>query len=162
MSILKRLFHAIAWLTIFLSIGACLTGLWWQLGPHHGIVAQTKPPLHVNQSIVLPGTLLSYTVKYCVDESLPLPITIDQMLELQSDEGNPIIWPIAPQVSYIITQRCETKTQFIGVPSFVPGGRYHLHAVTSLPVNPIRTIKQTWQSNDFTILSDVKLPVVEK
>jgi len=145
-------YYAFAWAAIFFVIGVMLTAVWWTIAPHAGLVPNTNPPLIVAEQVTSPGSVLTYTVSYCVDESLPLPITVDRTLELQLDGAEPVSWPVAPPIQYTIENRCETKTRLLGIPSFIIPGKYHIHSVSSLTVNPIRIIRQTWQSNDFRII----------
>ena len=151
---LLRVYYALGWAAILLSLIFMLTGIWWIVGPHQGLVAQQTPALDVLTDSVHAGGVITYTIKYCVDEDLPLPITVDRLLELQPAEGlgQPVSWPVAPTIAYEITERCETKTRLLGVPLFIIPGTYHIHSISTLKVNPLREIKQTWQSNEFQIV----------
>jgi hypothetical protein len=149
----QRILYSAAWTAILATLLSLFVACWWMLAPHQGLVSQITPPLQVKESVVQAGGVLQYTVHYCVDESLPLPITVDRVLELQpTNSEEPVSWPVAPTIAYTITQRCETKTRLMGVPSFIPAGTYHIHSTTSLQVNPLRPVKQYWQSGDFLIV----------
>lgn len=151
---LLRVYYGLGWLAILTALLVMFTGIWWIVGPHKGLIMQQDPALQVTENVVQAGSVIQYTIKYCVDEALPLPITVDRLLELQPavGEGDPVSWPIAPAISYEIKERCETKTRLLGVPLFIVPGKYHIHSTSTLQVNPLRQIKQDWQSSEFEIV----------
>lgn len=150
------------WASIFSAISIGVLGLFWLLWPYGGMQYNLQV---IGKSPIQAGTLLTYTSKYCVSPGVPLPITIQREYELQSGDEL-MTFPIAPSLSYTIQKPCEEFTRVIGVPSYMPAGMYHIHAHTSMRVNPVRTIDQTFVSNLFEIVpapehSDAEQDVIE-
>ena len=153
LSPLTRLFYAVAWVGILTGLAVTLTLGYWKLAPYSGLT-DVPQPFPIEQSVARKGQLVTYTMSYCVDASLPLPITVHRSLELQNGDPDAPLGslPIAPPIEYEITQRCETRDFFVGLPMYVPAGRYHIHTHTTLQVNPIRQIRQAWVSAEFDVL----------
>lgn len=149
----QRAFYAASWAGILAGLILCLTLGFWKLYPYKGLT-DVPQPFKIAQTTAPKGTLVTYTVSYCVDQALPLPLTVHRSLELQSLDPNAPLGslPIAPPIEYEITQRCETRDFFVGLPMYVPVGKYHIHTQTTLQVNPIRQIRQAWQTEDFEVV----------
>jgi hypothetical protein len=83
-------------------------------------------------------------------------------MELQDGTGKTVL-PIAPPISYLIEERCETRSMAFGIPTFAPTGTYHLHYITSLQVNPVRQVRQAFTSTEFEIVENesLKMDAVE-
>lgn len=149
----SKVFLTGIWSAIISAIGMGLLGLFWLLWPYGGLNAT----LHVDTPQVQQGTLMSYTIKYCVDDAVPLPIIITREFELQSTQDNMLTFAIAPPLSYVIQNRCESFTRVVGVPIYMPLGTYHIHSHSSLKVNPLRSIDQTFSSDTFRIIPSISL-----
>jgi hypothetical protein len=149
MSRASKALYTVAWTTLALAMTAILTLTFWAVYPYQGL-HDVKVPLPIERPVVETGSLQTYTVEYCVDERLPLPITVSRELEMQTDAGS--IFPIAPPVTYLITQRCETRHMSFGIASYIPAGKYHLHYITGLQVNPIRVIRQSFVTEPFEVV----------
>jgi hypothetical protein len=141
----ERVYRAV----VSLGMGAAFLLLvlfaWWLFYPYKGI--QTYD-LRILTPVVQPGGLLRWEVDYCVDARTPVPAQVDREMVLQN---HVIAFPI-PDVGYVIQQRCETKSRVIGIPEYAPGGTYHLEISTSLEVNPLRRLRQSWRSGTFTVV----------
>ena len=149
MALSKKLFYGGAWLTIAAALFSILTVTYWSVAPYRGLY-DVPQPFVVTTNPVEVGQLVSYTVRYCVDEKLPLPITVSREMELQGP-GN-LLFPLSPNINYQITQRCETRTLAFGIANYVPPGTYHVHYNTDLKVNPVREIQQQFISADFVVV----------
>ena len=149
----NKLFYGVAWVTIIAALASILTVTYWMVRPYTGLY-NVPQPFVVTPTTVEVGHLVNYKVHYCVDESLPLPITVTRELELQGPNG--MTFPLTPQIGYVITHRCEDRTLAFGVASFVPPGTYHIHYNTDLRVNPFRDIRQQFVSEDFVIVPEKK------
>lgn len=152
MSPASRVLYSAAWLVIGSVLLMLMITLYWLIWPYAGIEA-SPDPFTIEQTDVQSGDVISYTVQYCIDDRLPLPMTISRELELQpaANTDVTISFPVTHTIEYTMTQRCETRRFFIGIPAFVPGGKYHIHSYSQLHVNPIRVIRQLWASRDFNI-----------
>jgi hypothetical protein len=143
-----RPFLVLAWAAILTAVGGGALALFWLLWPYGGL-AMTPAVFSVDKRAVGAGELVQYTVRYCVDSGLPIPIGVDRELELQSGDG--VAYAIAPAMNYQIVNRCEVRRVFLGIPDYLPPGRYHVHANTTLQVNPLRAIRQKFESETFTV-----------
>ena len=146
-------FFIVAWSTIFLALACVFMCIWWMLYPYQGL-SQQGETFVVLPSVATPGTLVSYRSIFCVDDSLPLPITVFRELELQGPES--IVFGIPPPMSYVMTTRCTDRKIVIGIPMYIPTGVYHIHLNTAIQVNPLRTIRQTFITKDFSIAEPVR------
>jgi hypothetical protein len=123
----------------------CLT---W---PYTGLIEVKGPdmdPLGVGARTAKAGEVATYTFAYCVDERLPLPLNVNREMELVSDGS---LSYLAPPISYTIRDRCETRHIMVGIPDYIPAGRYRLKTHTSLQVNPFRVIREDWTSDPFEV-----------
>ena len=154
MSRWNKVLYSFAWVTLAVAMTLILTVTFWLVAPYRGLY-DVPQPFPMSSSNVEVGQLASYTVKYCVDESLPLPMTVQREMELQGANG--AIFPLAPPIEYLIKDRCETRVLSFGVPFYMPLGEYHIHYTTSLKVNPFREVRQTFQSQNFTIVPSTVL-----
>lgn len=148
-------FVVAAWFGILASIGGGVLALYWMLRPYHGLTVAPHG-MGIDKGTVEAGDLIRYSWSYCVDTALPVPITIDRELELQAGDG--IIFAVSPPMSYQIEARCEARTVFLGIPSYLPAGMYHLHMHTTLRVNPLREIRQNFESEKFIVVVKARLP----
>lgn len=149
---LVRAYYAAAWFGIAVGIIGFTTLGYWRVAPYNGLV-NVKQPFPVAQEVVYKAQLITYTMSYCVEQEVPLPITVHRSIELQNINRDAPVGslPIAPALEYEIMERCESRDFFIGIPMYVPAGVYHVHTQTSLQVNPVREIKQSWISENFSI-----------
>lgn len=150
----KKVFYGFAWATIVAALLMIGTMTYWMTWPYSGLY-NVRQPFPMTSTTVEQGSLGSYTVSYCVDERLPLPITVSRELELQ--RAGYQLFPLAPPISYVIEKRCETRKLVFGIPTYIPTGTYHIHYLTSLRVNPFREIQQTFVSEDFEIVESTKI-----
>lgn len=144
----NKLVYGLAWAVILSALLLIGGATYWVTYPYRGLY-DVPQPIPIDQQVIRHGELLTYTVHYCVDESLPLPLRVTRELQLQGPDQ--MVFPIAPFIGYEIKERCETRRLAIGIPSFFPEGTYHVHFMTELEVNPLRTIRQSFQSTDFRI-----------
>jgi hypothetical protein len=154
-----KILYGGAWATIVAAIFLISLVTVWLVRPYRGLY-DVNAPFKVEPAVVQVGALLHYNVQYCVDEDLPLPISVSREMEMQSPEG--YIFPIAPPIGYLIQERCESRELTIGVPAFVPSGVYHIHYTTALEVNPFRVIRQSFVSQEFEIVDAISGTVATK
>ena len=150
---LVKAYYTAAWFGIFVGIIGFTTLGYWRVAPYNGLTEVTSP-FPVKQEAVYKGQLVTYTMSYCVEQDVPLPITVHRAIELQNADNTAPVGslPIAPPLEYEITERCESRDFFIGIPMYVPVGTYHVHTTTHLQVNPVREVTQSWYSENFKIL----------
>lgn len=154
MSRWNKVLYGAAWATLLAAIALILTITFWLVAPYRGLYNVPQPFVVTNGPVEV-GQLVRYTVSYCVDERLPLPITVQRELELQGPDG--LIFPLAPPIGYLIKERCETRPLSFGVPFYIPAGDYHIHYTTALQVNPFRQVNQSFQSAEFQIVPSTML-----
>jgi hypothetical protein len=147
----NKLFLGVAWVTLIAALFSILMVTYWMVRPYTGLY-NVPQPFPVNPAVAQVGHLVSYTVSYCIDETLPLPLTVTREMELQGPNG--MLFPLSPTIGYMITQRCETRTLAFGIATYVPPGTYHVHYNTDLRVNPFRDIHQQFVSQNFVIVPD--------
>jgi hypothetical protein len=140
--------YGTAWAVILSALLLIAGATYWVTYPYRGLY-DVPDPIQIDQPVIHHGELLTYTVHYCVDESLPLPLRVTRELQLQGPDE--MIFPLAPFIGYQIQERCESRTLAIGVAAYFPEGTYHIHFTTELEVNPLRTIRQSFRSTDFRI-----------
>ena len=119
---------------------------WWLFSPYRGLTTYT---VALPTTRVVAGGLLRGEIHYCVDAGLPLPMRLDREIVLQN---HAVAFPV-PDIQYAITQRCESKSRILGIPDYAPPGIYYLSITTTVTVNPLRTIRQTWQSPSFEVVA---------
>lgn len=131
------------------GITAVLIGLigYWLFVPAAGLKMKADP-LVVLTKTVAPGDVLHYELNYCVEGPIPVPIRVTREMELQNHSFS---FPL-PMLGYTIMERCEKKVRLLEIPSFVPPGEYHIHLYTTLEINPLRTLKQSWISENFRVV----------
>lgn len=151
-----NLVYAFAWGVIVSALLLIGTFTYWTTYPYRGL-HDVVEPIPISEPVVAHGQLLTYTISYCVDESLPLPMKLYREFRLQGPDG--IIFPLPAFVDYEISQRCETRRFAIDIPYYYPEGVYRLHVTTELQVNPLRFVKQAFVSDQFRI---IKPPVPSK
>jgi hypothetical protein len=153
---------AFAWAVILCGILSIGTVVYWTLAPYDGLVDVVTPNT-VAHKVIEQGQLQTYTLSYCVDQALPLPLTMHRSIEIQGDAkdlpGGSLA--IAPPVVYEITERCETRKFSIGLGLFVPPGTYHIHTETALQVNPLREVHQAWVSEEFEVVACIRCPSIK-
>ena len=141
--------YGAAWVVLVTAFAFMTLCTYWLVAPYRGLydVAQ---PFPVVQTEFYQNELAAYTVSYCVDEMLPLPITIHRELVMLGPVMG-VSFTIAPPSVYVIQQRCETRTMAFGIPAYVPTGSYHLQWVAALQVNPLRQVKQSFVTETFSV-----------
>ena len=142
-----------AWAGIVSAVLLAATAICWMVVPYKGLTV-TPRPFAVDNHRVEQESLVRYTVRYCVDGTIPVPVTVNRELELQAADST--VFSVAPPISYEITERCEVRTLLIGIPSYLPPGKYHIHSMTELRVNPLRTIRQKFSSEEFQVVATTK------
>jgi hypothetical protein len=145
-SILGRTLYSLGWAGI---IAGLILAVWMWLAlfwPHRGL---TEWRFTLETPVVVRGELLRWHIRYCVDTAVPIPSRVSRELELQDQDG--VTFPLV-DLDYTILSRCETKFRAVGIPTYAPPGRYHLHLTTNLEVNQLRTIRQVWISPVFEVV----------
>ena len=122
----------------------CVFG-WWLLFPYSAV---TKFTIHSSAPTSRAGELYRWTVSYCVDAAVPLPIVIEREIEFV---GGKTRFPI-PRLSYVVSQPCETFERSAELPLGLRPGLYHLHVTTGVTVNPLRVVYQTFQGDTFEVV----------
>jgi hypothetical protein len=134
------------------GIGSAVTVLVWALvcllRPYTGLVRVVGPDVD-EPNIVRSGEMLAYKVSYCVDDALPIPLEAHRELEFIADGT---LSYIAPPIAYTIRQRCESRHILVGIPVFIPLGKYRLRTHTVLRVNFFRSVYQDWVSEPFEVV----------
>jgi len=143
------------WRRIFLGLTTFSAGLagivlciicYWLFWPYQGLTSYHATIL---SPVVVSGGLLHGEIEYCVESGVPLPIRIDRDIILAN---HTISFPMT-DLQYTITQRCERKVRMLGIPTYAPPGTYKMAVTTAIEVNPLRTIRQTWESPSFEVVA---------
>jgi hypothetical protein len=142
----ERLLYAIGALGIALGIGIGLWAIGAMIWPYHGLI---EGRLTVKQPTVKADDTLTYKFAYCVDLSLPVPLDAQRELILESDQA---VTYLSPPVNYTIEQRCESRLIRVGIPGYVPPGRYRLRKHTVVHPNAFQDVAQSWTSNTFEVV----------
>jgi len=153
----KVLFLAV-WAVLVSALLLTFIIFYWNFAPYEGLT-DVPQPSSVSEAVVERGGYIMYHINYCVAQSLPLPLTIQRSIELQNLDPTVLPTgsiPIAPPLVYQITERCESRDIFIGIPMYAPVGRYHIHSETEVKVNPFRSVHQLWTSEDFEITASTR------
>jgi hypothetical protein len=137
--------------TLAAALAASLLCLfaYWLFWPYEGL---TRYSVELTNPVVSQGELLYGEIDYCVDANVPLPMRIDREIVLQN---HIIAFPVT-DLQYAITERCEHKGRVLGIPDYAPAGTYHLAITTTVTVNPLRTIRQSWVSQPFVVKAKAK------
>lgn len=132
-------------MTFLTAFGLLSLILYWLIRPYDGF---TKFEIISDAQPVVQGGLYQWSVNHCIDNSIPLPVTINREIELQNHKTR---FPL-PVISYIVSERCESYSRAAVIPEDTPPGTYHLHVHTSIKVNPFRTVDQEFTGNNFEIV----------
>lgn len=144
-SLFDRIFRSVVMVGLvvaFLFVGVIGYWLFW---PFEGLTSYTA----TIKSPVVQGGLLTGTIRYCVGATVPLPIRIDRDVVLQN---HVVSFPMS-EIEYTITQRCEDKHRMMPIPSGTPPGTYRMIITTSVQVNPLRVVRQTWSTPTFEVVA---------
>lgn len=148
---MKRIevFLGIGWATVIWGLLTVAAATWWMLYPYKGL-AFREPELPISPVTFVRGTdkYVRYTLSYCVDRGLNLPLEIQRELSIESGDS---VLPIAPPMEYFVRERCETRNMLLAVPEGVDPGLYRIVVHTKLQVNPIRAVFQSVKTQPFTI-----------
>lgn len=145
-SLPDRLFRAVV--TVGMACAFTFLGVaaFWLFYPYQGMLSYHAT---LTTPVVKQGGLLYGEISYCVDGAVPLPMRLDREIVLQNHR---VSFPVV-DLQYVITNRCEQKGRILGIPDYAPPGVYHLAITTSLQVNPLRVVRQTWTTGEFTVVA---------
>lgn len=127
------------------ALGLVLWVVWLLVIPYPAVSSFTIKSL---TPIVKAGELYKWQVNYCV-EGAPTSLTIGRELEEQS--GNRTRYPL-PTIESRVMQRCEQMSRTVLLPDELPPGQYHLHITTTVRVNPLRTVQQTFIGDTIEVI----------
>jgi hypothetical protein len=137
---------------VFMCLGGFVTlagiAAYWMYRPLSGIMLK-HDPVTVLTPVVHQDGSLRYRIAYCVDDRIPLPVTVSRELELQGRDTETYA---LSTLSYVITQRCEEWTRVVRLPRDITPGVYHLHLYTAIQANPLRVLQQVFQTQDFRVV----------
>jgi hypothetical protein len=151
---LKTGIHHLAGVTLTIALFLLLLAGYWLFWPSQGF---TKVDIefvdrdgHVVKDVpfVRPGEEIAYQVSYCVDESVPIPVTVRRAIELQ----NHVVTYGLSEIAYQVTSPCESVIRILTIPAMVRPGEYRIRVYTDIQGSPIRRIYQSWASPVFRVL----------
>lgn len=145
----SKLFFGLAWVTLLAAIGLVSLVTYWLVWPAPGLTGLPgRIPIQTHE--VSPGDVLKYTVDYCTTASLPMAINVTR--ELRQLDGEKLVFPLPPELGYQVLQPCEIRNIAVGLGVYFPPGKYQIHYLVTTYPNPLRVVRQTFVSEEFTIL----------
>lgn len=129
--------------TLAVAWAMTLTVAYWWLTPYKIITSESRRMV-VDTKVVTQGGLLQYGAYVC--RSSDLRGTVARTFV----DG--VRYPTTPVLSVHYPVGCMNTRVAIHVPE-VPPGVYHLETEAAYEVNPIRTIRYHWISDDFVIVA---------
>ena len=141
---IDKWFHKIAWLVV-VGTALILLGLsYWLYWPYKVVEVKNSPYpiLNANKQVEV-GTLLKHQVEYC------------KYVDLQSTTTrqfvNNLIFTM-PDTVQNNELGCHTIVANTLVPMELPPGKYYLRIIKNYKVNPIRTITETFRTEEFEVV----------
>lgn len=144
----------IAWVTLLIATGLVILSAYWMVCPNQGFIIENLP-FTIEKGVVAQGELQTYHVHYCVQGTLPMYVNVDRGLTNTETE---LLFPLPSTIGHQVKVRCEEQSVAIGIPIYLPPGRYRLTIGTQLQVNPLRTVHQEWTTEEFTVVPFRGLP----
>ena len=129
--------------TLCFAWALTLTGAYWWLRPYH-VITSTSRRLVVSTPVVAQGGMLHYGAYVC--RSTDLTATVARTFV----DG--VRYPTSPVASVYYPVGCAQTHVAIPVPE-LPPGMYHIETEAAYEVNPIRTIREKWVSDNFIVVA---------
>ena len=139
---MKKFFYLIAWVSIFSVIGMVILFTYWYVYPYKVIEFGKGNETFVESTVHAGGYLQMHRVS-CKYTDLPIRVS------RQFIDG--IVYQV-PEFMTNIPKGCHDNIEYVFVPETLPIGDYHINAVLTVRVNPIRTMTFTVKSPVFTVI----------
>lgn len=134
------LFSILSFSITFVFLGLVAYWMFWPVTP---MVVENDHAITVDKEIYRPGDRITYTFKYCK--------IVDQNAVVSRSIVNSIRINFTTFYSQV-TRGCGTvKSSDLVIPDFIDNGLYHIESTAEYKINPLRTIKHTWESVKFEI-----------
>lgn len=132
--------------TLALFLGIMIYGLYLLAFPFKTLDADQ--PFPVTTKTVVAGEKLEFTAKVCRYTSVVA--TVSQQLVGE----NLVYLPTHPSR---VSKGCGTFKSSVLVPSDTPAGRYKLVSSAKYPINPLRTITVTTETQEFDVVKPIAI-----
>jgi hypothetical protein len=130
-------------LTFTISFGFLILLGYWEFWPNNILTIENSQKISVDKTSYSPGDRITYTLNYCKTKTISgnsLRALVDGFrMTYEPIKGN---LPIG----------CHTiNINDLTIPTFIPGGTYHLDMSIEYDINPLRSIIINYKTVDFLI-----------
>lgn len=149
---MRTINHYTLYLLLITTILIIVTGF-WLLYPQKIMVIENPQNVKLNKTVYHKGERITYELNYC--KYKPYTATVYRTLV------NSI------RISYTemhsnIAMGCRTlRSSDLRIPEFAETGRYHIETTVEYVVNPLRTERITWRSQEFEIVPSEQVTDME-
>lgn len=132
---------------ISLFILLCLVGLvsFWLYYPYE-TVTHTHDPWEIETPVVIAGETALIHLDACRNTK------ISPRIHRSLVDGFIINYPVVEGASVHGLIGCYNHSVGVTIPEYVPSGTYHFVTVLEYNMNPLRTIRKTYKTEEFTII----------
>lgn len=138
----KKVEHWYIYTTSMFVLFSCMLFAFWLIFPLK--VNTTQSPVIVDKQVYRPGDRITYTLSYCKYKNMPG--TVYRSLVNSTRTTFTAISGSLPTGCHMI------RVSDLVIPDYTDDGLYHIEGYTEYKVNPIRTIKSSWQTEEFMIV----------
>jgi hypothetical protein len=146
MTRMQKTLYYLAWIGLAMAGIVLFVGLWWTVYPYKTVEFKTDTFKVINKEVKAGGLIL-YDVdacKYTTQKPEVDAIFVDSIKYLSAEQFAKL------------AEGCRITRVERHIPQSLPSGRYHLEVTVRYPVNPIRTIIKTMETDEFEVTNDSK------
>ena len=148
---MRRFFPWLVWIACWIIIGGAGLAaywLWWPVEPFVTTLSNIPRPIMNPGKIVHQGERIQFQVAAGFHYTDGVSVTVTAQLM------NDFLLPL-PERTFITTYgpwESRINSNYI-VPEFAPPGPYKLRLFTAIHINPLRSIYQMWETEEFQVVA---------